>query len=195
MAIKQAAKKVAAPARKFATKVIEPKPVPKAKPAPVVDITKEVQAAAKSLAPAIARLNKALTGLNPSEYAVGTVCDMLGELNDVAKLVPNLNAQFHDILDPTIKVLEEHFVKTLAVGEASGVQGMRRRVQVSESVVPTVDNWPKLYAHILKTKSFDLLNRAVNRAAVAARWDAKKQVPGVGKFNHKKVSVTKLRGK
>ena len=193
MATKKAAKKVAA--RKFATKVIEPKPVPKAKPAPVVDISKEVQAAAKALAPALVRLTKALTGLDPQDYAVGTVCDLLGELNDVAKMVPNLNAQFNDILDPTIKALDEHFIKTLAVGEASGVQGMRRRVQVSESVIPTVDNWPKFYAHIAKTKSFDLLNRAVNRAAVTARWEVKKQVPGVGKFHHKKVSVTKLRGK
>lgn len=186
-----ATKKVAAKP----TQLVPKKSAKQGQVMPKIDITSEVQAAAKILGPALTRLNKALLNLDPRDYAVGAVADLLGEIRLVAKMVPNLNAPFGDILDPTIKTLEDHFVNTLAVGESSGVQGMRSRVQVTESIIPTVDNWPKFYEHIRKTKSFDLLNRAVNRAAVGERWDAKKQVPGVGKFHAKKVSVTKLRGK
>ena len=53
----------------------------------------------------------------------------------------------------------------------------------------------KFYAHLKKTGDFELLNRALNRAAVNERWAAHKQVPGVGKFHVKKVSCTKLGGK
>ena len=38
----------------------------------------------------------------------------------------------------------------------------------------------------------DLLNRALNAAAVQERWDAGKSVPGVGTFNAVTVSVNKL---
>jgi hypothetical protein len=77
------------------------------------------------------------------------------------------------------------------------VQGQAARVQVTDSAVPTVEaeGWPKLYAYIKRTGSFDLLNRAVNRSAVTERWDNKKQVPGVTVFHVKKVSCTKLGGK
>ena len=75
------------------------------------------------------------------------------------------------------------------------MQGHKSRVQVTESVIPTIENWKKFYAHIAKTKQFELLNRAPNRASILERWDNKKQIPGVGKFHAKKVSCTKLGGK
>lgn len=195
IAKKVAAKKVAAKSTTKSTQLAVKQVAKKGQVVPSVNITAEVQAASKALAPAVARLNKALSSLDPKAYPVGMVADLLYELRTVAKMVPNLNAQFNDILEPTIKAVEDHFINTLAVGESSGVQGMRSRVQVTKTTVPTVEDWSKFYEHIRKTKSFDLLNRAVNRAAVTERWDAKKQVPGVGKFDAKKVSVTKLSGK
>ena len=163
--------------------------------APNIDIVKEVQAASKALAPAAKRLAAALAKVDPAKLPVGAAADLLYDLHAVAKLVPGLNAPFDDAIAPVLKTLEEHFIETLAVGESSGVQGLHSRVQVTESVIPAVENWEKFYAHIKKTGSFELLNRAVNRAAVAERWDAKKQVPGVTAFHAKKVSCTKLGGK
>lgn len=72
---------------------------------------------------------------------------------------------------------------------------MRSRVQITENSVPVVADWTKFYAHIKKTGSFELLNRAVNRESVKERWELKKQVPGVTAFHAKKVSCTVLRGK
>ena len=163
--------------------------------APTCDIMAEVQTASKALAPAVKRLTKALSGLSPEKLPVGAVADLLYDLKQVARLVPALSAPFDDLLTPVIKAVEEHFVQTLAVGESSGVQGKHSRIQINDTPVPVVEDWTKFYAYISKTKSYELLNRAVNRASVQERWDAKKRVPGVGVFHAKKVSCTKLGGK
>lgn len=160
-----------------------------------IEITAEVIAASKALAPAVKRLNKALAKLDPAKLPVGTASDLLYDLEQVCRLVPNLAAPFNDVINPAIKALEDHFIQALKVGESSGVQGMHSRVQVTESAVPNVEDWSKFYAYIAKNKAFELLNKAVNRVAVRERWEAKKQVPGVGKFIAKKVSCTKLSGK
>jgi hypothetical protein len=55
-----------------------------------------------------------------------------------------------------------------------------------------VEDWPKLYAHIKKTGEFELMQRRLGETAVKERWDADKQVPGVGRFTAKKVSCTRV---
>ena len=159
-----------------------------------VDISREVTAAGRALEPAIKRL-KALARLNPSKLKPGALADLLYGLEQLTKQVAVLAAPISDIVGPKVKEVEDHFINILPVGELSGVQGRAARVQITESPVPTVEDWEKFYAHIKKTGSFELLNRAVNRAAVKERWDARKQVPGVGRFISKKVSCTKLNGK
>jgi len=163
--------------------------------APDVSILKELGVANKALAPAVKRLTLILSKLDPKKLPVGSLADLLYDLEQVGKQLSSLSAPFIDVLGPSIKVVETHFIDTLAVGESSGVQGMQARVQITDSVIPTIDDWDKFYEHIRKTRSFELLNRAPNRKAIVERWDAKKQVPGVGKFVAKKVSCTKLGGK
>lgn len=162
-----------------------------------LEITPELTAAQKALSPAVKRLTKMLSKFAAGDLPVGALADTLYDLKQLGKLLNTLTAPFDDLVLPSVKQAEEHFVQTLAVGEASGVQGLRSRVQVTDNVVPVVEggDWTKLYAHIKKTGEFDLLNRALNRAAVTERWEAKRQVPGVGKFHAKKVSCTKLGGK
>jgi hypothetical protein len=164
-------------------------------PAPKLDITTEIIAATKALAPAAKRLAKVLGKLDPTTIPEGALADTLYDLRQLTKSLGSVTAQFDDFLSPAIKLVEEHFVQTLAVGEATGIQGKRSRVQVTEAIIPAVEDWEKFYMHIKKTGAFELLNRAVNRTAVQERWDAHKAVPGVGKFHAKKVSCTKLSGK
>lgn len=163
--------------------------------APRLELTVEVGAAAKALAPAVKRLEKALKKLDPKGLPIGALSDMLYDLRALGKLPQSLATPFDDLLAPVIKQVEEHFIQTLAVGESSGVQGKRSRTQISEAIIPVVKNWPLFYKHIKKTGEFELMNRAVNRAAVSERWDLKKRVPGVEPFHAKRVSCTKLSGK
>jgi hypothetical protein len=162
--------------------------------APNVDIAKEVAAAAKALAPAAKRLASALQKLDPEKLPFGAASDLLYQLRAVVAMVPNLNQPFDDVLSPAIKTLNDHFINSLAVGESSGVQGMTSRTQVTDNPVPVIaeGGWPKFYAHVKKTGEFELLNRALNRAAIKERWEARKQVPGVTVFHDKRVSCTKL---
>lgn len=171
--------------------------VKKTTPAPNVAIDKEIMVAIKALAPAVARLEASLGRLDPKKLPAGAVVDLLYDLRGISKMLGNLSAPFDDIVQPKLRELDEHFINTLAVGESSGIQGHVARVQVTESLIPIVkpEDWPKVWAHIKKTGDWELVNRAINRAAVIERWNDKKQVPGVGKFMAKKVSCTKLGGK
>lgn len=88
--------------------------------------------------------------------------------------------------------LQDWFVNNLSK-DSTGVAGRVARVQIEPASKPVVEDWPKFYAHLLKTKSFDLLQRRINEKAAQARWEQGKQVPGVGKFNVKKVSCTAIK--
>lgn len=57
---------------------------------------------------------------------------------------------------------------------------------------PTVKDWEKFYAYVLKTKDFSLLERRPGKAAIKERWEDNVQVPGVDKFPVYKLSKRKV---
>ena len=140
----------------------------------------------------LADLRVALKKVDPRKMKIGAVADLLYQLEQSAGLTRQLPKPFEEVFSDSIKMIEEFFVNKLEEGESSGVQGLISRVQINGKPVPVVNDWEKFYAHISKTKSWDLLNKAVNRDAVRARWNDKKQVPGVTTFRSKTVSCTKL---
>lgn len=88
---------------------------------------------------------------------------------------------------------------------SSGAIGKRYKAVVVTQDIYQVEDWEKFYAHIKKTGEFDLLNRAVNQAAVKARVEAQtrpsgkrgenwkpKLPPGMVRFPATKLSVTKV---
>ena len=164
--------------------------MPSAKP-PSVDVSKEVAAAIKVLQPALAKLKRALA-LNPNAIAVGALADYLYDLRQAKAALSTITTGFDDVLPPAIKLVEDYFVNSLKVGEASGVQGMKSRVQVTDTPIPQVkaEDWLKFFTYVAKTKQWELLNHALNRAAVKERWERKRQVKFVTA-----VSCTKLGGK
>ncbi len=151
--------------------------------------------AAKLMTPVAKALKKELDALKVANLPPGTASDLMYLLRQSAKVPATALASFGDVFGPFDKILEEHFIATLAAGESSGVQGTLGRVQVTTSAVPTVEDWPAFYAYIARTKAWDLMNKAANAKGIRERWDAKKQVPGVKPFIVKKVSVTKIGGK
>jgi hypothetical protein len=97
-----------------------------------------------------------------------------------------------DALAAEESALKEHIINTLPKSQASGVAGKVARVSVETKEVPSVRDWNKLFKHILKTKSFELLQRRVSVSAVEERWESNKMVPGVEKFKAVTVSITKV---
>lgn len=88
--------------------------------------------------------------------------------------------------------LKEHLIQTLPKSDASGVAGRLARATITTKIVPTVEDWDLFYAYVRKTKDFSLLQKRVGEAAIAERWDAGKEVPGVARFRAVGVGVNKL---
>lgn len=90
--------------------------------------------------------------------------------------------------------LSNFFIDKLPKGQ-TGVAGKLALVQVESKAIPQVEDWDAFYKHIKKTGEFELMQRRVSDKAVVERWDDKRTVPGVVRFNAKKVSCTKIKGK
>ena len=103
------------------------------------------------------------------------------------------------------KGIKDHIINNVPKGDAGAV-GKKFQGVVYTDIVYTVEDWAKFYAHIKKTGEFDLLNRAINQAAVKERIEAQtrpagkkgenwspKLPPGIGTFNAVKLSVTKVK--
>lgn len=88
--------------------------------------------------------------------------------------------------------LKEHIIETLPQSDASGVAGKVARVTIEIKDVPQVANWDEFYKYIVKTKSFDMLQRRLTDTAIRARWEDGKTIPGVEHFKLKKISLNKV---
>lgn len=98
-----------------------------------------------------------------------------------------------DALDDQEKALKNWFIETLPKSDATGIAGKVARVSVSaDTFVPSVTEWPKVFAWILKNKRYDFLMRQLNAKAVQEFWDSGKEIPGVEKFRVVKVSCVKV---
>jgi hypothetical protein len=115
--------------------------------------------------------------------------DLLYELQEERKTIEKSAKALED----KEKALRAHLINTLPKSYATGVSGKKANVRIVTEDVPQVKDWPKFYEFIKKNNAFELLNKALNKAAVKERMEAKKAVPGVGTFRAVKVSLTKAK--
>jgi len=115
---------------------------------------------------------------------------LVDEYHDVREARLALNRVASEI-ETYEKAILGHVIESVSANEG-GVVGKRYKGVIIRETIPVVEDWDALYAHVKKTSGFDLLNRALNRVAVKERFDAGKVVPGVGTFQAKKLSVTKV---
>ena len=97
-----------------------------------------------------------------------------------------------DAIDAERKLIEAELINLLPKDEASGAQGKLARVSLIIKDVPQVEDWDKLRKHIVKTGSWDLLQKRVSSQAVELRWDDDKQIPGVTAYSKVTVSLNKV---
>lgn len=120
--------------------------------------------------------------------AIGACADMLLQLKaDKASAQKKV-----DDIAEQITALQNHLIANLPKSEATGAVGKIAKALIKVVQEPVVENWELFYAHIAKTKSWDLMQRRLSPPAVKERWEARKQVPGVGTQAIVKVSVTKI---
>lgn len=144
---------------------------------------KEIVAAKPAKKEVVAKSEKFVIPKNP-----GACADLLMEL----KAKKAAQQKIVDDIADKITALQNHLIDTLPKSESSGAVGKIAKALIKVTQEPNVENWELFYAHISKTKSWDLLQRRLAGPAVKERWEAKKQVPGVGTMPVIKVSVTKI---
>lgn len=79
----------------------------------------------------------------------------------------------------------------------TGGVGMRYKAVVKPDVKPRIADWATFSAAIFDPDHnlwgrLDLVQKRLSDTAIKELWDANVEVPGVEKFNAKKVSVTKI---
>ena len=119
---------------------------------------------------------------------IGACADMVYKLRET-----RLAAQKEvDKIEAQEKALKEHIINNLPKSETTGVAGKLARVTVVTKDVPQVRDWDAFYKHIKKTGEFDLLGRTIGKAAIEARWENGKKVPGVESFGVVSLSINKV---
>jgi hypothetical protein len=119
---------------------------------------------------------------------VGAAADRLYELKDAKSTL----AKQVDAIEEEQTALKNFIIEKLPKSEATGVAGKLARVTVVTKPVPQVKDWDAFWAKFNKKTDTDMLSRSISKAAVQARLDAGKTVPGVEIFNVVSVSLNKV---
>lgn len=79
--------------------------------------------------------------------------------------------------------------------DIGGARGIKEpyRCEVERKEYPTITDWKKFRAYIVKTGDWDLMEKRPATNAFRARWDDNKSIPGAGKFSKTKLKLTKVR--
>lgn len=101
-----------------------------------------------------------------------------------------LNRQAEEI-ETNEKAIKAFLIATLPKGEASGIAGMIARISIETKEIPIITDKKKFQAYIKKTGAFELMQGRISEAAITEQWQAKKTIPGIGKFNAITVSCKK----
>lgn len=120
----------------------------------------------------------------------------LGECADLAYKLKEekaeLNRQIKDIEERESE-LREHFIAQVAKSNAAGVTGKLANVKVVTKTKPTAEDWDKFYAFVKKKGWFHLMQRRLSEPAIAELWESGIEVPGIGRFDAKTLSITKAK--
>lgn len=97
-----------------------------------------------------------------------------------------------DTIEEEEKAIKAWIIDNLPKSNATGAAGKIARATIVEKEIPQVEDWPAFYAYVAKTKSWDLMQKRLSDAAIKARFEDGKAVPGVKFFKTKSVSLNKV---
>lgn len=126
---------------------------------------------------------------SPKRYPtrLGSCIDLLYQLKGQREALSKLD----DLYKEAFTLLHDHLLNTVKKADLEGAKGLLAQVSIARKEIPTIEDFDKLAAYILKTKQLSLLHRSLSTTAVRERWEDKKTVPGVGKFTKVSLSLTK----
>lgn len=119
---------------------------------------------------------------------IGTLVDQLARLHDkVTKQKEIVKREEMKLAEIKNKYYakEEEIINHFPDEELTGAAGKLGAVSLDIKEIPTVSDWPKFYAYIIKNKATDLLQKRINTTAYRERAEAKEKVPGTKIFRKK----------
>ena len=177
---------MATAAKKVPVKKAAPEKVA-AKKAPKIDLEKSLKAGKAKATQPVPEKAAQIKGFKvPAQ--LGACADLIYELRQQKSAAKKVVDEF----DAKISVLQIHLINNLPKSEASGVSGRLANVSVTSKQVPTVTDWDAVFEYVHKNKSYDMLQRRLSDAAVQARWEDGKKIPGVEPYEAKSLSITKI---
>ena len=130
---------------------------------------------------------QAAHALTPKQ--LGALIDLAKE-RETARLVADKVAAAIKVDEVLVKLAVAAAIKQQ---EIKGGAGNTYSATLKTEDQPTIDNWTKFYKYIVDNDAFDMLERRPSKAAIKARWDDGKSVPGVDKFPVDKLLFSKLK--
>lgn len=106
---------------------------------------------------------------------IGATIDLLYKLGEQRK---EQEAELKKLKEQE-KAIELHLLNNFQKSEINGARGKLAQFSVGSSVVADVTDWDALWKYITKNKAYDMVQKRVSVTACRARWDNKKQIPGV----------------
>lgn len=108
---------------------------------------------------------------------IETLTGLYSQADRLKSQIDKLNLKLSPLKDE-LKEVEQRILDSLVTAGAEAVRTKLGTYSVRRATVPHVDDWEKVDAFILKTKSLDLLHRRLTATAWAARRDSGILVPG-----------------
>jgi hypothetical protein len=91
------------------------------------------------------------------------------------------------------ELLKDAIISKMREGNMNAIGADNGLVKMSKLVEPVATDWPQVWAHIRSTNHFDLLHKRLANVAIKERWEAGEDIPGVGRAEVYKLSVSKSR--
>lgn len=125
---------------------------------------------------------------DPLPKSIGRCADAYHEVRELRLAM----AKEVDVIAKREREIHEHILENLSASDDTGASGLRYKALVITSVKPQAKDWEEIYDWISENDRFDLLGKSLNSRTVEELWENEVTIPGVGKVNVKKLSITKI---
>ncbi len=89
--------------------------------------------------------------------------------------------------------IKEHLIEHISASDDTGVSGQKYHAKVVKSISYSPEDWEKIYDYVSEHDRFDLMAKSLNQKAASEMFENDEKIPGVGKINVKKLSITKVK--
>ncbi len=127
----------------------------------------------------------------PIEISEGVTLDeLISQVYEIRKKASEAQSQANELKE-TQKSLEALIISRMD-DQGVLVSGNRvAKVAISEDVVPSVDDWEKVFEYVKKKDAFYLLYKQISASSYRELQNAGEAIPGTAPFTRRKLSIRK----